>query len=101
MDILIYREKFTVVTRHTGEAGAKRRLVGRGASRLWGSPPRQGAVERPRRGVGGLGGVPRQVLYLFSYLSGRAWYAAGADTFLPFGYSHPGWPHTFFCYLYG
>ena len=98
MDILTYREKFTVVTRHTGEAGAERRLVGRGASRLWGSPPRQGAVERPRRGVGGLGGVPRRLFLLFSPLSGGARYVAGVHTAPPFGYSLPGKPHTFYRY---
>ena len=98
MNILISREKFTVVTRHTGEAGAERRLVGRGASRLWGTPPRQGAVERPRRGVGGFGGVPRRLFYLFSLLSGGARYVAGVHTAPPSGYPLPGEPHTFFRY---
>lgn len=98
MNILTYMEKFIVVTRHTGEAGAERRLDGRGASRLWGSPPRQGAAPRPRRGVGGLGGVPRRLFYLSSPLSSGARSVAGVRTAPPSGYSLPGKPHTFFRY---
>ena len=87
------REKFIVVTRHTGEAGARRRLVGRGASRLWGERlPGKGPWKGSDEGSGVSGVSPVDGFSIFNPFPAGAGWCLGTALRLPRRTATPGGP---------